>query len=141
MIVGTNSRMPEKEAGFYMRKRLLAVILCAYMLFPASVSAEISGYEATLNTYTQEKKTAQQFQVDDGAGNTVNALAKSDTLYVTAKNTAIRSNPGKAAQSSVPCFLEQNWSGLQFVTMDGARLLSRKMEKIRSAVMFDSVLR
>ena len=95
MIVGTNSRMPEKEAGFYMRKRLLAVILCASMLFPASVYAEVSGYEATLNTYTQEKKTAQQFQIDDGAGNTVNALAKSDTLYVTAKSTAIRSNPGE----------------------------------------------
>ena len=41
MIVGTNSRMPEKEAGFYMRKRLLAVILCASMLFPASVYAEV----------------------------------------------------------------------------------------------------
>ena len=95
MIVGTNSRMPEKEAGFYMRKRLLAVILCASMLFPASVYAEVSGYEATLNTYTQEKKTAQQFQIDDGAGNTVNALAKSDTLYVTAKSTAIRYNPGE----------------------------------------------
>ena len=78
-----------------MRKRLLAVILCASMLFPASVYAEVSGYEATLNTYTQEKKTAQQFQIDDGAGNTVNALAKSDTLYVTAKSTAIRSNPGE----------------------------------------------
>lgn len=96
MIVGTNSRMPEKEAGFYMRKRLLAVILCASMLFPASVYAEVSGYEATLNTYTQEKKTAQQFQIDDGAGNTVNALAKSDTLYVTAKNIAIRSKPGES---------------------------------------------
>ena len=95
MIVGTNSGMPEKEAGFYMRKRLLAVILCVSMLFPASVYAEVSGYEATLNTYTQEKKTAQQFQIDDGAGNTVNALAKSDTLYVTAKSTAIRSNPGE----------------------------------------------
>lgn len=78
-----------------MRKRLLAVILCVSMLFPASVYAEVSGYEATLNTYTQEKKTAQQFQIDDGAGNTVNALAKSDTLYVTAKSTAIRSNPGE----------------------------------------------
>ena len=77
-----------------MRKKLLAVILCASMLFPASVSAEVLGYEATLDTYTQEKKTPQQFQIDDGAGNTVNVLAKSDTLYVTAKNTEIRSNPG-----------------------------------------------
>ena len=77
-----------------MRKKLLAVILCASMFFPASVSAEVLGYEATLDTYTKEKKTPQQFQIDDGAGNTVNALAKSDTLYVTAKNTEIRSNPG-----------------------------------------------
>ena len=77
-----------------MRKKLLAVILCASMLFPASVSAEVLGYEATLDTYTKEKKTPQKFQIDDGAGNTVNVLAKSDTLYVTAKNTEIRSNPG-----------------------------------------------
>ena len=77
-----------------MRKKLLAIILCASMLFPASVSAEVLGYEATLDTYTKEKKTPQQFQIDDGAGNTVNVLAKSDTLYVTAKNTEIRSNPG-----------------------------------------------
>ena len=28
--------------------------------------------EATLDTYTKEKKTPQQFQIDDGAGNTVN---------------------------------------------------------------------
>lgn len=76
-----------------MRKRLLAVILCASMMFPVSASAEVLGYEATLNTYTQEKKSPQQFQIDDGEGNTVNALAKTDTLYVTAKNTAIRSNP------------------------------------------------
>ena len=39
-----------------MRKKLLAVILCASMLFPASVSAEVLGYEATLDTYTKEKK-------------------------------------------------------------------------------------
>lgn len=79
-----------------MRKRLLAVILCASMMFPVSASAEVLGYEATLNTYTQEKKSPQQFQIDDGEGNTVNALAKTDTLYVTAKNTAIRSNPGES---------------------------------------------
>lgn len=79
-----------------MRKRLLAVILCASMIFPVSASAEVLGYEATLNTYTQEKKSPQQFQIDDGEGNTVNALAKADTLYVTAKSTAIRSNPGES---------------------------------------------
>ena len=56
-----------------MRKRLLAVILCASMMFPVSASAEVLGYEATLNTYTQEKKSPQQFQIDDGEGNTVNA--------------------------------------------------------------------
>ena len=49
-----------------MRKRLLAVILCASMMFPVSASAEVLGYEATLNTYTQEKKSPQQFQIDDG---------------------------------------------------------------------------
>lgn len=46
-----------------MRKKLLAVILCASMLFPASVSAEVLGYEATLDTYTQEKKHLSSFRL------------------------------------------------------------------------------
>ena len=56
MIVGTNRRMPEERRQDFMRKKLLAIILCASMLFPASVSAEVLGYEATLDTYTKEKK-------------------------------------------------------------------------------------
>lgn len=41
-----------------MRKRLLAVILCASMMFPVSASAEVLGYEAdTEYIYTGEKIT------------------------------------------------------------------------------------
>lgn len=46
-----------------MRKRLLAVILCASMMFPVSASAEVLGYEATLNTYTQEKNHPNSFRL------------------------------------------------------------------------------
>ena len=63
-----------------MRKKLLAVILCASMLFPASVSAEVLGYEATLDTYTKEKKTPQQFQIDDGADRKSTRLNSSHPL-------------------------------------------------------------
>ena len=33
-----------------------------FMLFPASVSAEVLGYEATLDTYTKEKKHLSSFR-------------------------------------------------------------------------------
>ena len=80
-----------------MRKRLIAMILSASILAPYTAYAEVSDYEAVRDTYIQEDKTPQSFQIDDGAGNTVNAIASSDTLYVTAKSAVIRSNPGETA--------------------------------------------
>ena len=119
-----------------MRKKLLAVILCASMFFPASVSAEVLGYEATLDTYTKEKKTPQQFQIDDGAGNTVNVLAKSDTLYVTAKNTEIRSNPGDSGTELRSVILGTKLERVAVCDNGWSKVTFKRKVRTRSSVMF-----
>ena len=63
-----------------MRKRLIAMILCASIFAPYIAYAEVSDYEAVRDTYIQEDKTPQSFQIDDGAGNTVNAIDSSYTF-------------------------------------------------------------
>ncbi|MDO4274621.1 MAG: 3D domain-containing protein [Eubacteriales bacterium] len=78
-----------------MKKRVFALFLCAMILFPSTVSADVLNYEATINTYKQDSKTPYIFLINDGAGKEVHAVAKADTLYVTAKDIMIRSNPGE----------------------------------------------
>lgn len=78
-----------------MRKRLTAVFLCASLFFQVPVSAEILNYEDTLNIYRQDSRAPRTFQIDDGSGKAVSAAAKTDTVYITEKYEAIRTNPGK----------------------------------------------
>lgn len=79
-----------------MKKKMTIMTLCAAVLFQAvPVQAQLLNYEATINVYAQDCKTAQIFEVDDGAGNAVKAVAKEEVVYTTAKETIIRSNPGE----------------------------------------------
>lgn len=78
-----------------MRKRFFVVLLCSALLFPSVVSADVLNYEATMNTYKQDSKLPFSFVIDNGAGKTVQAVAKQDTVYVTSKDIVIRSKPGK----------------------------------------------
>ena len=79
-----------------MRNRFMALLLCASVFLTSScVWAQIPDYDDVINVYKQDGKTPQQFQTDDGAGNTVNVAAREDTLYVTAKYVQIRSTPGE----------------------------------------------
>ncbi len=81
-----------------MKKRLLVALLCSVLAVPSvnsAVSAEILDYEGTLNAYKQDNKTPQMFEIDNGNGKSVMAVAKSDSVTVSAKAVYIRSNPGK----------------------------------------------
>ena len=119
-----------------MRKRLLAVILCASMMFPVSASAEVLGYEATLNTYTQEKKSPQQFQIDDGEGNTVMHWRR-QILFMSLRRT-LQFGPiqEKAEQNFDLFFWERNSRELPYVITDGVKSHFRKTERTRLSVMF-----
>lgn len=78
-----------------MRKRFFIILLCSALLFPSAVWADVLNYEATINTYKQDSKLPFSFILDNGAGKTVQAVAKQDVLYVTEKSVVIRSKPGK----------------------------------------------
>ena len=90
-----------------MKKRTAALFLCAMLLIPSNVFAAVTGYEETIETYEQDNKNTQIFQIDNGEGETVNAVAKEDTVYVSAKSSTIRSNPGKTGTKQKTVLLGQ----------------------------------
>ena len=81
-----------------MQKRLLALLLCGLFLVPSSVRADVLDYEGTVNAYKQDNKNAYHFELDNGKGKEVAAVAISDTVYVSEKYTALRSVPGKKGE-------------------------------------------
>ena len=80
-----------------MKKRLMLLALCSALMTPTAVSADILDYEGTIDAYKQDNKAAQTFEIDNGNGKKVTAVAKSDTVSISVKYTYIRSNPGKDA--------------------------------------------
>ena len=104
-----------------MKRRLLAALLCAVLVAPSgsvTASAEILDYEGTLNSYKQDNKTPQIFEIDNGSGKSVSVMAKSDTVTVSAKSTYIR---GRMERNFRRCIWELPWIGWLSVIMDGAR--------------------
>lgn len=82
-----------------MRKKLAALLLCSALLFPVSVSAEVTGYEDTFKSYKQDKKIPYTFQINDEKNTAVTAVAKKDTVYIAAKHEAIRRKPDRKSDS------------------------------------------
>ena len=78
-----------------MKKRLMMLALCSALAVPTTVSADILDYEGTINAYKQDNKTAQTFEIDNGSGEKVTAVAKTDIVSISVKSTYISSNPGK----------------------------------------------
>lgn len=115
-----------------MRKKLLTMFLCTLFLFPASVSAEVLSYEDTLNAYKQDNKNPYTFQIDDGRGAAVAAVAKSDTVYISKKYESIRSNPGKKGKKLKNILLgtevervavcDNGWSKVAYYTNDEEKI-------------------
>lgn len=82
-----------------MRKKIYGIILCAAVLAQTvQVPAQVLNYEETVNTYKQDNKIPRYFQIQDASGNPVQAVAKSDTVYVTEKYLAIRAIPDSEGQ-------------------------------------------
>lgn len=83
-----------------MKKKIALLVMCTVLLAQSalSVSAQVLGYEAVVNTYRQDNKIPQQFNVEDASGNTVHVIAKEETVYVTSKNLVIRAIPDSQGQ-------------------------------------------
>lgn len=88
-----------------MKKRLMILALCSVLAVSTTVSADILDYEGTINAYKQDNKTAQTFEIDNGRGRSVTAVAKTDTVSISVKYTYIRSNPGRAGKKLKKVYL------------------------------------
>ena len=91
-----------------MKKRLIMLALCSVLMVPNTVSADILDYEGTLNAYQKDKKTPPTFEIDNGTGDKVTAVARTDTVSISVKYTYIRSNPGKDARKLKKVYLGTN---------------------------------
>lgn len=115
-----------------MRKKICTLFLPVVLLFHVtSVYADVTDYNAVIKAEQKENKTVQDFETDDGSGNSVKVAACSDELYVTAKTAAVRSVPGENGSELVEVFLgdevfrsavcDNNWSKIS-VEKDGSRV-------------------
>lgn len=116
-----------------MKKRYLTAWLCASLLFPTAVFADILDYEATMNEYTKEKALLREFEIEDGNGQAVLAVAKQDTVYVGVKDMVLRRQPGDngAELTSVPlgsrlervAVCDNGWSKVEYTLEDGSTVM------------------
>ena len=82
-----------------MKKQTAAAVLCAVLLSQtATVFAEVPDFTGTVNAYKQDQKTPRYFQVEDSEGKAVQAVARTDTLYVTEKTLPIRAIPDEKGE-------------------------------------------
>lgn len=78
-----------------MRKKLVALLFCAAILFPTGVSAGVKDYREVCREYKQNEQTLFTFLINDGENHKVTAVAKRDTVYVASKKEAIRLSPNE----------------------------------------------
>ncbi|WP_373217812.1 3D domain-containing protein [Ruminococcus sp. 5_1_39BFAA] len=114
------------------KKTFMIVAICASLLIPAEIPANVMNYEETITSYNQENKAPQSFQLDDGAGGTVTAVAQNDTLYVIAKSAIIRSKPGDGGEDLGEALFgttvqrvavcDNSWSKVTVQKEDGAEI-------------------
>lgn len=74
---------------------LTGIISASCAVLPAGASASVPDYEAAVNAYEQDNKALRSFELEDGEGGAVQAIAQEDTLYVTAREAEIYQKPGE----------------------------------------------
>ena len=104
-MIGQTERDDKGVEAQFMKKKILALLVCSMLTLSTTVSADILDYEGTINAYKQDNKTPQTFEIDNGSGEKVTAVAKSDKVSVSAKATYIRSMPGKNGKKLARVYL------------------------------------
>ena len=104
-MIGQTERDDKGVEAQFMKKKILVLLVCSMLTLSTTVSADILDYEGTINAYKQDNKTPQTFEIDNGSGEKVTAVAKSDKVSVSAKATYIRSMPGKNGKKLVRVYL------------------------------------
>ena len=104
-MIGQTERYYKGVEAQFMKKKILVLLVCSMLTLPTTVSADILDYEGTVNAYKEDNKIPQTFEIDDGSGEKVTAVAKSDKVSVSAKATYIRSMPGKNGKKLARVYL------------------------------------
>ena len=104
-MIGQTERDDKGVEAQFMKKKILVLLVCSMLTLPTTVSADILDYEGTVNAYKEDNKIPQTFEIDDGSGEKVTAVAKSDKVSVSAKATYIRSMPGKNGKKLARVYL------------------------------------
>ena len=104
-MIGQTERDYKGVEAQFMKKKILVLLVCSMLTLPTTVSADILDYEGTVNAYKEDNKIPQTFEIDDGSGEKVTAVAKSDKVSVSAKATYIRSMPGKNGKKLARVYL------------------------------------
>ena len=104
-MIGQTERDDKGVEAQFMKKKILVLLVCSMLTLSTTVSADILDYEGTINAYKQDNKTLQTFEIDNGSGEKVTAVAKSDKVSVSAKATYIRSMPGKNGKKLARVYL------------------------------------
>ena len=116
-----------------MKKKYLTACLCAALLFPSAVFADVLDYEATIEEYTKEKALLREFEIEDGNGQVVSAVAREDCLYSVTKDTVLRTKPGENGEELVQVPLgetlvrvavcDNGWSKVKYTREDGSSVM------------------
>ena len=116
-----------------MKIRYVTAWLCASLLFPSAVFADVLNYEATMEEYTKDKAFLREFEIEDGNGHAVLALARQDTLYAEAKDAVLRRKPGESGAELIQIPLgteltrvavcDNGWSKVEYTLEDGSTVM------------------
>lgn len=139
-----------------MKKKIYAFVLCTLILLQTSalVRADVPDYEEILDTYEKEDLVPHIFEVEDGNGKPVKAVAKTETLYVTLKEAVINSLPGESGERLISLTLgeqvkrvascDNGWSKVNYEPDTGEKIIgyiadSALSEKIQIQELSDTV--
>ena len=86
-MIGQTERDDKGVEAQFMKKKILVLLVCSMLTLSTTVSADILDYEGTINAYKEDNKIPQTFEIDNGSGEKVTAVAKSDKVSVSAKAT------------------------------------------------------
>ena len=142
-MIGQTERDDKGVEAQFMKKKILVLLVCSMLTLSTTVSADILDYEGTINAYKEDNKIPQTFEIDDGSGEKVTAVAKSDKVSVSAKATYIRSMPGKNGKKLVRVYLgtgvervavcDNGWSKVTYVLniLKGDLLMRKRAKRVR----------
>ena len=66
-MIGQTERDDKGVEAQFMKKKILALLVCSMLTLSTTVSADILDYEGTINAYKQDNKTPQTFEIANGS--------------------------------------------------------------------------